>query len=347
MSILGRCPFGYTRRMITLTPSQRRELRARAHPLHPVVAIGHAGLSPAVLHEIDVALTAHELVKVRVHSDDRDEREAHLAGICESLEAAPVQHLGKLLILWRPVPKPAPEPRRREKPAKSPARRRETQGAPASLAKRRGPPVPSIGARSAQHRRGTARHAPLGSGPEETAPSPRRRQPAELAPPAGAPRRRVAGMPAAFRERRPATGKRPPSSSKRPPREGKLPSSGATYAPREGKRPSSGSKRPPREAKLPSSGAKRPPREGKRPSSGAKHPPSDARRAPSEAMRAPFDAKRSPAGAKRPPPGAKRPASGAKRPPSGAKRPPATANRRPSGGAPSAVSRRRRPTGGR
>ena len=123
---LCRGSFGYTRRMITLTPSQRRELRARAHPLHPVVAIGHAGLSPTVLHEIDVALGAHELVKVRVHSDDRDEREAHLAGICESLDAAPVQHLGKILILWRPAPKPEPEPRRREKPAKSPGRRRES-----------------------------------------------------------------------------------------------------------------------------------------------------------------------------------------------------------------------------
>ena len=99
--------------MPSLTPKQRRELRARAHALHPVVAIGHAGLSPAVLHEIDVALAAHELIKVRVHADDRDEREAHLAGICEALEAAPVQHLGKVLVLWRPNPekkKPAPVP---------------------------------------------------------------------------------------------------------------------------------------------------------------------------------------------------------------------------------------------
>ncbi|MBK6396185.1 MAG: YhbY family RNA-binding protein [Betaproteobacteria bacterium] len=157
--------------MITLTPSQRRELRARAHSLHPVVAIGHAGLTPAVLHEIDVALGAHELVKVRVHSDDRDEREAHLAGICESLDAAPVQHLGKILILWRPAPKPEPEPRRREKPAKSPGRRRESLGAPSGGAGRQRPPQ-DVGGHASKHRRGAARHAPVNRHSGTTRPGP-------------------------------------------------------------------------------------------------------------------------------------------------------------------------------
>src|SRR5512147_3181020 len=123
--------------MLTLTPTQRRELRARAHPLHPVVAIGHAGLTPPVLHEIDVALTAHELVKVRVHSDDRDERERFLAAICEGLGAAPVQHLGKLLILWRP--KPAPERAERERPSKAPARRRDERTPAKGARGHRGP----------------------------------------------------------------------------------------------------------------------------------------------------------------------------------------------------------------
>jgi len=99
--------------MPTLPASALRELRGRAHHLHPVVAIGQHGLTPAVLHEIDLALLAHELIKVRVFNDDRAERDAVLAQICAALDCAPVQHLGKLLVLWRSNPdqqpaKPAP-----------------------------------------------------------------------------------------------------------------------------------------------------------------------------------------------------------------------------------------------
>ena len=83
--------------MRTLTPAERRAFRAKAHPLHPVVSIGQHGLTPAVLHEIDVKLLAHELIKIRVFNDDRGEREALLARICDDLDAAPVQHLGKIL----------------------------------------------------------------------------------------------------------------------------------------------------------------------------------------------------------------------------------------------------------
>ena len=93
--------------MRTLAPAARRALRARAHPLHPVVAIGTNGLTAAVLHEIDVNLNAHELVKVRVFDGDRDERERLLAQICADLDAAPVQHLGKILTVWRPSPEVA------------------------------------------------------------------------------------------------------------------------------------------------------------------------------------------------------------------------------------------------
>ncbi|NDP42341.1 MAG: YhbY family RNA-binding protein, partial [Aromatoleum sp.] len=95
-------------RMKTLPPSQRRALRAKAHALHPFVAIGQHGLTPAVLHEIDVALLAHELIKIRVFSDTRDDREGMLARICTQLDAAPVQHIGKLLVLWRQAPAPEP-----------------------------------------------------------------------------------------------------------------------------------------------------------------------------------------------------------------------------------------------
>ena len=87
-----------------LTPAERKEQRALAHHLDPVVAIGGDGLTAAVSAEIDRALDAHGLIKVRVFSDDRASREAMLAQLCEALHAAPVQHIGKLLVLWRPKP---------------------------------------------------------------------------------------------------------------------------------------------------------------------------------------------------------------------------------------------------
>jgi RNA-binding protein len=86
------------------TPAEKRALRAKAHALHPVVIVGHSGLTPAVLNEIDVSLQAHELVKIRVATGDRAQREEALARICARLGAAAVQHLGKLLIVWRPKP---------------------------------------------------------------------------------------------------------------------------------------------------------------------------------------------------------------------------------------------------
>ena len=96
--------------MLELSPHERRALRAQAHHLHPVVTIGQHGLTPTVLTEIDLALNAHGLIKVRVFLDDRDEREALLAEIADGLDAAPVQHIGKLFVLWRPQPEPAPTP---------------------------------------------------------------------------------------------------------------------------------------------------------------------------------------------------------------------------------------------
>lgn len=92
--------------MITLTAVQRRYLRAQAHALHPVVMIGDAGLSDAVMREIDLSLKAHELLKIRVHGDDREARVAMLDRICADLNAAPVQHIGKLLLVYRPAEKP-------------------------------------------------------------------------------------------------------------------------------------------------------------------------------------------------------------------------------------------------
>ena len=89
---------------ITLTTHQRREKRADAHHLSPVVLIGGDGLTPAVIRETDAALNAHGLIKVRVFSDERASRETMLATLTDQLGAAPIQHIGKLLVLWRPIP---------------------------------------------------------------------------------------------------------------------------------------------------------------------------------------------------------------------------------------------------
>lgn len=87
--------------MIELSPAQRRELRARAHHLSPVVTIGGNGLAPAVVAEIDRSLQAHELIKVRVQGTERAQREALMAELCTTLEAAAVQHIGNILVVWR------------------------------------------------------------------------------------------------------------------------------------------------------------------------------------------------------------------------------------------------------
>jgi len=89
---------------IFLTSHQRKEKRAEAHHLDPVVFVGGDGLTPAVVRETDLALNAHGLIKIRVFSDERASREAMLASLSDELNAAPIQHIGKLLVLWRPLP---------------------------------------------------------------------------------------------------------------------------------------------------------------------------------------------------------------------------------------------------
>lgn len=92
--------------MLSLTPAQRKYLKSLAHTLRPVVMIGAAGLTEAVLREAARALAAHELVKIRVLNDDRAERERFMQSICAALDAAPVQHIGKLLLIYRPAEPP-------------------------------------------------------------------------------------------------------------------------------------------------------------------------------------------------------------------------------------------------
>ncbi len=87
---------------IILTPAQRKVHRADAHHLDPVVLVGGDGLTHSVVKEVDNALKSHGLIKVRVFSDDRLARDAMLQTLTEQLDAAPIQHIGKLLVLWRP-----------------------------------------------------------------------------------------------------------------------------------------------------------------------------------------------------------------------------------------------------
>ena len=90
--------------MLSLTVSERRDLKARAHALSAVVTIGIAGLTEAVLKEIAASLKTHELIKIKVMSDERAQREAMLEAVCTRLDAAPVQHIGKMLVVYKPTP---------------------------------------------------------------------------------------------------------------------------------------------------------------------------------------------------------------------------------------------------
>lgn len=90
--------------MSGLSPIERKKLKARAHALDPIIHLGGKGLTEAIIAEIDRALTAHELIKVRAASLERDAREAALAEICARLDAQPVQHIGKVFVLYRERP---------------------------------------------------------------------------------------------------------------------------------------------------------------------------------------------------------------------------------------------------
>jgi len=90
--------------ILELTSAERRALRARAHALHPVAIMGDAGLSTAVLNEIHRNLASHELIKIRVFSAEHALRDQWLREICATLHAAPVQHIGRILVVYRPLP---------------------------------------------------------------------------------------------------------------------------------------------------------------------------------------------------------------------------------------------------
>jgi RNA-binding protein len=85
-----------------LTPAQRKELKGRAHKLEPVVQIGNKGLTGEVIAEIERALKAHELVKIRAAGLERDERELALTEICTRTGAEAIQQVGKVFVIFRP-----------------------------------------------------------------------------------------------------------------------------------------------------------------------------------------------------------------------------------------------------
>lgn len=88
----------------TLSTKERAHLKARAHALEPVVQAGSSGLTDALVAEVERALTAHELIKVKINTDDREERVTLGDEICSRTGAAAVHRVGKVLIMWRPRP---------------------------------------------------------------------------------------------------------------------------------------------------------------------------------------------------------------------------------------------------
>ena len=113
--------------MIPLSPKRRSELRADAHKLNPIVIIGDKGLTDEVLAEIDRSLKAHELIKVRAATDERDARDVWLETICEKLEAHPVQQIGKVFVIYREGPKEEPQKKPKAKPDSGPEPRNDAK----------------------------------------------------------------------------------------------------------------------------------------------------------------------------------------------------------------------------
>ena len=86
---------------MTLSEKQKRELRGRGHSLKPVVSIGNAGLSDAVMREIELSLEHHELMKIKIGGTDREQRVKIIAQICDSFDAELVQAIGHIALIYR------------------------------------------------------------------------------------------------------------------------------------------------------------------------------------------------------------------------------------------------------
>jgi len=134
----------------TLAPAERKALRARAHALHPILQLGGKGLTDAVVAEIDRALTHHELIKVRAAPLNRDEREVALASICERTGAHAIQHIGKMLVIYREKPRQEPPPAATPTRTSRPGSRTSSPRPASARPPRRRPPSRSTPWRSAK-----------------------------------------------------------------------------------------------------------------------------------------------------------------------------------------------------
>ncbi len=108
---------------LIMSAKERQHLKGEAHQLNPVVLMGAEGLTDAVVKEVDRALNAHGLIKIRAPGDDREERDQMFAELADRLSAARVQAIGKILVLYRPLPDEATEkarPAAGAAPARSP-----------------------------------------------------------------------------------------------------------------------------------------------------------------------------------------------------------------------------------
>ena len=92
--------------MKPLTEKQKRHLKALAHPLNPVIIVGGAGVTEALLKELDSTLEHHELIKVRVNAIDREARDQLIVALCEGSQSLLVQRIGHIAVLYRPAKKP-------------------------------------------------------------------------------------------------------------------------------------------------------------------------------------------------------------------------------------------------
>jgi len=86
---------------MSFTPKQRRYLRSLAHHRKPVVIIGHSGLTPAVMREIDQCLSQHELIKIKINSESKTKRKEIAESICRQTGSERVQDIGHMTTVYR------------------------------------------------------------------------------------------------------------------------------------------------------------------------------------------------------------------------------------------------------
>lgn len=170
---------------LILPKEERLRLRSEAHHAAPAVLVGAAGLSEAVVREIDRALAAHGLVKVKAPAGLREEREQMHLDLAQRLQAARIQMIGRLMVLYRPLPQPAAPPSKpagRKKPAlpkkqagaRQPASRKADREA-TRKADRKAARKPTPAGRPAAAGRATETRRPA-SRPPRKSPPPRRGQ---------------------------------------------------------------------------------------------------------------------------------------------------------------------------